>query len=58
MVNRRLPEKLSISLRLGFLGYRFGIGFYGIEVWDCVLWDKGLGLGSMGYGFGIGLYGI
>ena len=41
------------GLGLGHMGYRFGIGFYGIYVWDWVLWDIGLGLGSMGYSFGI-----
>ena len=49
------------------MGYRFGIGLYGIQVWDWVLWHIGLELGFMGYRFGgwfygyrfgIGLYGI
>ena len=38
------------------MGYRFGIGFDGIQVWDWVLWDIGLGLGFMGYGLGIGFW--
>ena len=53
VVNRTLPEKRSIGLRLGFMGYRFGIGFSGMWVWDI-----DLGLGCLGYRFGIGLYGI
>ena len=45
---------------------RFGIGSYGIWVWDRVMWDIGLGLGHMGLGvrlahagyrFGLGLMG-
>ena len=35
------------------MGYRFGIGSYGIWVWDWVLWDIGLGLDFMGYRFRI-----
>jgi hypothetical protein len=40
------------------MGYRFGNLFYGIQVWDWVLWDIGLGFGFMGHRFGIGFYGI
>ena len=60
MVNRSLPEKRSISigLRLGYIGYRFGIAFYGIQVWDWTLWDIRLAFGFMRYRLGIGFYGI
>ena len=49
---------MDIGLGLGRMGYRFGMGSYGIEVWDWVLWNIGLGLGFMGYRFGIGFYGL
>ena len=39
------------------MGYRFRIGFYGIYIWDRVLWDIGLGLGLVGYTFVIGFLG-
>ena len=53
--------------RFGHVGYRFGIGFYRIYVWDWILLDIGLGLGHMagkfglghmGYTFAIGFHGI
>ena len=37
----------DIGLGLGYLGYGFGIGLFGIQVWDWVIWD----LGYLGYGF-------
>ena len=29
----------------------FGIGSFGIQVWDGVIWDTDLGLGYLGYRF-------
>ena len=40
------------------MGYRFGIGSYGISVWDWVLWDIGLGFGSWDIGLGLGFWDI
>ena len=49
---------LDMGFGLGYMGYRFGIGLNGIQVWDWVIWDIGLGLGFMGYRFLVGFYGI
>ena len=57
VVNRTLPEKRSIGLRLGFMGYRFGTGFLGYRFGIGFL-GYGFGIGFLGYGFGIGFYGI
>ena len=47
-----------IGVGLGHVRYLFGIGSYGIQAWDCVIWDIGLGLGYMGHDFGIGSFWI
>ena len=57
----RSPLKICRGVRGGaappgfhtnaYLGYRFGIGLFGIQVWDWVIWDTGLGLGYLGYRF-------
>ena len=37
-----------------YLGYRFGIGLFGIQVWDWVIWDIAFGIWVIwDIGFGI-----
>ena len=43
----------DIGFGVAFMGYRFGLGSCGIQVWDWVLWDIGLGLGLGDRGLGL-----
>ena len=45
----------GIDLVVGSSEYNFGVGFYGLQVRDSVIWDKGFGL-DVGNRFRIGLY--
>ena len=51
----RRPLKDSIPTHIWDIG--FGIGLFGIQVWDSVIWDIGFGIWDI-WDIGFGIWGI